>query len=146
MESNQKSGLQSSTTTPLIHTDKIDAAPAPPGWPTTPRRVELSWLAILSNGLLDVMLLACSMAFLAFALVVNTYDQEATGDCPKTKSMLEDATKYVSVRRTVQASGADRKLRLGTDGISHPLRIRHRASGPCHSSLAAGDRRACRCP
>jgi hypothetical protein len=47
------------------------------------------------NSIFDVLLLACSVAFLAFALVVNRHDQDSTAEHPRLSKTLVNATKYV---------------------------------------------------
>lgn len=76
-----------------VNTDK--ATHKPRHWPSSPRRVRSSILAILSNAVFDFALLAFSAAFLAFALIVNSYDQAPTVEIPRATRMLDNATKYV---------------------------------------------------
>jgi hypothetical protein len=88
---------QSSTATPLLDTDK--PAHVPDAWPTSPRRVKSSLVSVILDIIFDIILFAWSAVFLAFALVVNHYDQAPTVDHPKATRMLENATKYVRTIR-----------------------------------------------
>jgi hypothetical protein len=51
---------------------------------------------IIWNGIFDLLLFACAIAFLAFAVIVSLYDRASTLEHPRTTSMLLNATKYVS--------------------------------------------------
>jgi hypothetical protein len=65
------------------------------GWPTSPKPIKTGIYIKLLNGVFDVLLLTCSAAFLAFALIVSIYDQTPTADNPRLTKTLIDATKYV---------------------------------------------------
>ena len=80
------------TTTPLL---KHKASKLPRGWPTAPQAIQVSLSTVVANAAFDVLLLACSVAFLTFALIVNRYDQAPTKEHPRAMEMLLSATKYV---------------------------------------------------
>jgi hypothetical protein len=79
---------------PLLDSEK--AANTPPGWPTSPNRTKTSVYVNFMNGAFDALLLACSVAFLVFALIVNNHDQAPTAQYPRLTKTLVNATKYVS--------------------------------------------------
>jgi hypothetical protein len=66
------------------------------GWPTSPNRVHSSLWMTIWDGIFDLLLFACAVAFLAFAAIVSLHDEAPTLDNPRTTSMLLNAIKYVS--------------------------------------------------
>ena len=82
------------TTAPLLATEKYTTAIQ--DWPTSPRRIRSPWWIIVWDIIFDLTLLACAVAFLAFAGIVSHYDQASTIDNPRTTAMLLNATRYVS--------------------------------------------------
>jgi hypothetical protein len=66
-----------------------------PGWPSFPKPMKTPMYIHVLNSIFDVLLLACSVAFLAFALVVNRHDQDSTAEHPRLTKTLVNATKYV---------------------------------------------------
>lgn len=86
--------LSETTKTPLL--DSVKTLAVPEDWPITPKPIRSSWWITIMNGTLDLSLLACAVAFLAFAAIVSQYNQTPTAKNPRTTSMLLDATKYVS--------------------------------------------------
>lgn len=66
------------------------------GWPNSPKAIKSSWWMVLWDGIFDLLLFACAVAFLFFAVAVSRYDQVATAENPKTTELLLNATKYVS--------------------------------------------------
>ncbi|KAJ8115281.1 hypothetical protein OPT61_g3031 [Boeremia exigua] len=93
LHSRNVSTSMATTTTPLL--DAESAAAKSQCWPTSPRRIQSSWGAIILNGVFDVLLFSCAIAFLTFAAVVSHHDQVPTADYPRTTAMLLNATKYV---------------------------------------------------
>jgi hypothetical protein len=65
------------------------------GWPSSPKPIKTPIYISVLNGLFDILLLACSIAFLAFALIVNIHDQHPTAENPRLTTALLNATKYV---------------------------------------------------
>jgi hypothetical protein len=65
------------------------------GWPSSPSPIKTPIYISVLNGLFDILLLACSIAFLAFALVVNIHDQHPTAENQRLTTALLNATKYV---------------------------------------------------
>jgi hypothetical protein len=78
---------------PLSHQEHLSKTL--PGWPTTLKPIRTLVYIKLLNGFFDILLLTCSAAFLAYALIVNIHDQAATADYPRLTKTLLDATKYV---------------------------------------------------
>jgi hypothetical protein len=78
---------------PLLHQEHLSKTL--PGWPTTPKPIRTPVYIKLLNGVFDILLLTCSAAFLAFALIVNIHDQASTADNARLTKTLLDATKYV---------------------------------------------------
>jgi hypothetical protein len=78
---------------PLLHQEHLSKTIS--GWPTTPKPIRTPVYIKILNGIFDVLLLACSVAFLAFALIVSIHDQASTVDKPRLTKTLLDATKYV---------------------------------------------------
>ena len=92
-----KPSHEASNATPLL--DKVeDVRLVPRGWPGTPRAIHQSIYATLWSIATDLILFACSVAFFAFALIVNFYDGASTQDHPRAKERLLSASKYVSFR------------------------------------------------
>lgn len=75
--------------------DYEKAETTPPGWPTSPKRIKTPIYVNVLNSFFDVLLLACSTAFLVFALVVCFHDQAPTAQYPRLTQTLLNATKYV---------------------------------------------------
>jgi hypothetical protein len=71
--------------------------PPPWGWPSSPRRIKTSIRIGFWNAIVDILLFTCSVAYLAFALTVNSYNQAPTADNPRATDALTSATKWVSV-------------------------------------------------
>jgi hypothetical protein len=92
----QQSALKSisATAVPLLDIEK--AIPTIRDWPTSPKAVQHSPWLVRSNLLFDILLFACAVAFLAFALIVAHYDKASTANNPRATTMLLNATKYVS--------------------------------------------------
>jgi hypothetical protein len=65
-------------------------------WPTSPKSVKPTVVAIASDLGVDFVLLGLSIVFLAFALIVNHYDQAAIAQNPRATEVLLNAIKYVS--------------------------------------------------
>lgn len=82
------------TAAPLLNAEKLLSAPQ--GWPTSPKRIRSPWWIIVWNGMFDLTLFTCAVAFLAFAGIVSHYDQASTAENPRTVAMLLNATKYVN--------------------------------------------------
>ena len=89
-----------------IAPDNINTAPlpkptndAPRGWPMLPRRVKTSLHTRLTEFVVDMVLLACSVAFLAFAMTVIKYDQAPVHSHSTLAQTLESAAKYVGYMR-----------------------------------------------
>jgi len=84
------------TTAPFL--DKAETVECfPKGWPISPRVLKVSIYTILWSLLVDFVLLACSVAFFAFACIVKSYDGLPTQDSPHAKERLLSASKYVRV-------------------------------------------------
>ncbi|PVH99918.1 hypothetical protein DM02DRAFT_710166 [Periconia macrospinosa] len=64
----------------------------PQGWPTTPKAVRSRWLSIISDTVADLTLLACSVLFFAFPLIVHHYDQADIRNHPYVTKVLTRAT------------------------------------------------------
>lgn len=78
---------------PLLYQEK--PSKTLPGWPTEPKPIKIPFYLQVLNGVFDVLLLTCSIAFLTFALVVSVYDQASTTEYPRLTTALVNATKYV---------------------------------------------------
>jgi nitric oxide reductase large subunit len=76
-----------------LHQEKTSKIIA--GWPSSPKSTVTPTYVKVLNGVFDVILLACSVAFLAFVVVVNVHDQDSTADHPRLTTTLLRATKYV---------------------------------------------------
>jgi len=74
-----------------------NAAQAPPGWPTSPRRIESSLFTTVLGIVFDLALFGSSCAFFVFALIVYHYDQTPTAENPVARRTLEDTAKYVTL-------------------------------------------------
>ena len=81
------------TAAPLLDAEKV-AMPLK-GWPASPKTVRSSLWMFVWNGIFDLLLFTCAVAFLAFASIVSQYDQASTVENPRTTGMLINATKYV---------------------------------------------------
>lgn len=77
---------------PLLHTTKT---PIPWGWPTSPKPIKTFIGAAIWNTIVDVILFACSVAFLAFGFIVNSYDGTSIKKQPQTADRLLYATGWV---------------------------------------------------
>ena len=84
---------QNTSAAPLLHQKK--PSETLPGWPTSPRPIKTAVYVQVYNGVFEALLLLCSIAFLAFALIVNAYDQSSTTEYPRLTKALINATKYV---------------------------------------------------
>ncbi|KAF1841526.1 uncharacterized protein K460DRAFT_408986 [Cucurbitaria berberidis CBS 394.84] len=82
--------------TPVLQHMKLGT---PQNWPTIPEAVESSLFTKIADATFDIFLVACSAAFLVFALLVahydgsTTYDME-TGEQMRVATMLLNAAKY----------------------------------------------------
>ncbi|KAF5854573.1 hypothetical protein GGP41_007339 [Bipolaris sorokiniana] len=54
-----------------------------PGWPLSPKSINTPIYVKVLNGIFDILLLACSATFLAFAIVIDVHDQVPTADYPR---------------------------------------------------------------
>ena len=91
-----------------IRSDDIHTTPLPKstddvrqGWPALPRRVETSFYKRLTDIAVDLVLFACSVAFLAFALAVIKYDKTPIDSDNRPAQTLLSAAKYVSCVRNM---------------------------------------------
>jgi hypothetical protein len=66
-----------------------------PDWPIFPKSVKTPTYISVLNGICEVLLLASSVAFLAFALMVSIHDQDSIAEHPRLTKTLVNATKYV---------------------------------------------------
>ncbi len=83
------------TIEPLYDTIPLEkSVHAPRGWPASAGSVRSSAWSIIGNTAVDVILFICSVAFLTFALIVNSYDQAPTAEHRVAVSRLLEATKY----------------------------------------------------
>ena len=87
---------QEATAAPLLHKDD-NVQHVPQGWPTSSSAVKVSTYNTVWSILVDLLLLALSISFFAFALVVNAYDGSPTQDSLRAKNRLLSASKYVSI-------------------------------------------------
>jgi len=71
---------------------------SPPGWPRLPQPVNISIPTVIWRLIVDIALLALSMAFLAFAIFVISYDQKPTASHRQAAERFEQASKWVSKR------------------------------------------------
>jgi hypothetical protein len=86
-------GNQEPTSVPLLH--DVTQCSAPKGWPTLPCRVERPWYATLWSLAVDITLLACSITFLVFALIVRYYNEASIAEHRTATDRLVSASKYV---------------------------------------------------
>lgn len=86
-------GNQELTSAPLLH-DATQCS-APKGWPTLPCRVQRPWYATLWSLAVDITLLTCSITFLAFAPIVNYYNEAPIAEHRTATDRLVGASKYV---------------------------------------------------
>lgn len=76
---------------------------APKGWPNKSKPIKHSIPILIWTAILDFLLFSCSVAFFAFALVVQNYKQASTADNPRATRMLINATRYVSIILDIMA-------------------------------------------
>lgn len=76
-----------------LHREKTSRMIA--GWPSSPKPIATPIYVKVLNGFFDVLLSACSIAFLAFAIAVNIHDQDPVAGYPRLTTTLLSATKYV---------------------------------------------------
>lgn len=62
---------------------------------------------IIWNATFDLLLFACSVAFLAFAAIVSYYNQAPTAENPRTTEVLLNGSQYVSAREPLLKAQAD---------------------------------------
>jgi hypothetical protein len=73
----------------------------PQGWPTQPRLLGRPTLfTIISNAVVDILSIAASITFLAFASVVLHYDSTETSTVPHICRALTRASIYVGIPST----------------------------------------------
>jgi hypothetical protein len=72
--------------------------PPPRDWPTSPKRIKTSLAITIWNAFIDIIFFACSVTYLTFGLIVNSYDQAPTAENPHATGALTSATKWVSKR------------------------------------------------
>jgi hypothetical protein len=89
-------------------------------WPNSPKAIRSPLWMILWDVLFDLALFSCAVAFLAFAVVVNLYDQASTRENARTTNMLLDAIKYVGnlIDPFVSVNWID----TGPNGVSNTIR------------------------
>lgn len=87
----QDIGTSASIAKPLLDHSSVHLK----GWPTLPSNVKYSRLSMATDLGVDVVLLLLASLFLAFALIVQHYDQTSVKEHPGTTRTLLDATKYV---------------------------------------------------
>jgi hypothetical protein len=68
-----------------------------PRWPSSPKPITTPAYIKALYVIFDVLLLSCSAAFLAFAVIVSLHDQDSTTEYPRLTRALLNATKYVLV-------------------------------------------------
>lgn len=116
------------------------------GWPTSLKHIRHALLVLLQIHLFDCLLLACLVAFSAFALMVNYYDRASTfQNLWATRLLLEatncvicmllEATNYVITRFYLQLIGRAGYM-LGSYYISNSLRIRGQTSNAYRIAMA----------
>jgi hypothetical protein len=71
-------------------------------WPMAPSNVTCSTVSVLTDLGVDIVLLLFASSFLAFAIIVEHYDQAPTADHPKATHALIAATKYVKTQRDIR--------------------------------------------
>ena len=109
-------------------------------WPTSPQPVKISIFTTAWNILVDLCLLALSLAFLAFALFVIWYNGKPTSDHPQAAERIQQAS--IWVRTNSVRSLCIRSLVLGPYVISFTLCLRGWESDVCSLALEARERRA----
>ena len=67
----------------------------PRDWPSAPNFINPSVWTNIWSGIVDITLFGFSVAFLAFALIINSYDKVTTHAHPRAKENLVSASKYV---------------------------------------------------
>ena len=86
-------------TSPLLKQDSPvleQDAHLPKSWPTEPEVVKSSVISIILDILVEIILLALSLAFFAFGLTVRYYDQASIALHQGMVNKLLEATRYVS--------------------------------------------------
>jgi hypothetical protein len=53
------------------------------GWPSLPKSIKTPVYIRMFNGIFDILLLACSAAFFAFALIVMIHNHDSTAEYPR---------------------------------------------------------------
>jgi hypothetical protein len=107
------------------------------GWPIKPGQIKHGKAMYVSKLLLDFTLLACAIAFLAFALMVCRYDQASTSQHPQATAMLESATKYVSNLHTMSGFRQSCLCWIGSNCVPYPLRFNYWSSITFNSAMAS---------
>ena len=85
-----------SPSAPLLD-DQAQTAHLPQNWPTLAKPIKRSIGSIVSDLTADIILLALSLAFFAFGLIVKHYDQAPIALHQRATDTLLSATKYVCV-------------------------------------------------
>lgn len=93
----QDIGTSASIAKPLLDHSSVQLK----GWPKLPSNVKYSRLSMAADLGVDVVLLLLASLFLAFALIVQHYDQASVSEYPETTKLLLDATRYV--RDTIES-------------------------------------------
>lgn len=90
------------STGPAINEDALAAEHAdgahvcrPRSWPASPQPVKSGKLSIVSGIILNIILFALCLAFLAFGFTVRSHDGVSTTQYPRTTAALVEAAKYV---------------------------------------------------
>lgn len=92
------------TTVPVVNTVRRKPLPTtlpdkaehvPQGWPSAPSPIKTSLSSIIWEAIVDIVLLALSLLFLVFTLIINHYDGAPTAQHPQATSRLLSATKFV---------------------------------------------------
>ena len=109
------------------------------GWPTSPQPVKGSFLMTIRNILVDILLLALSLAFLAFALFVVWYNDKPTSHHPQAAERIQQAS--IWVRKSSNRSLSTRSLVSGPYNLSFTLCLRGWESDVCGLALEARERR-----
>jgi len=110
------------------------------GWPTSPQPVKVSFLMTIRNILVDMFLLALSLAFLAFALFVVWYNGKPTSHHPQAAERIQQAS--IWVRKSSDRPLSIRSLISGPYTLSFTLCLRGWESDVCGLALEARERRA----
>jgi hypothetical protein len=90
------------TAAPLLDNDKPISA-LERDWPKSPKAIRHSLWVGAWNFALDILLLACAVAFLAFAAIVSHYDKVPIDENPQMTRTLLNASKYVGRSIWLQA-------------------------------------------